>query len=192
MAAPALSQAYLEAVSRVLLVNYYGEILTLEILSRLARDTKNAAYQRLLATHVPDEVRHAERTKALLLQRGVDPQRDGSPTEFTYHQLFTELGRGEPGAVLALLGENEALSAAHFGELLRIGRAQGDAGLVALYEEIRADELAHSRSIFQVLPKDDAAIAQARQRARQGLAACVNRHYATLLANYGGAPADTP
>jgi hypothetical protein len=175
---------YIELMNEVLAVNYFGEVLTVELISNLIKQNGYYRYHSLLTRQLLDETRHANITRKLLLDRGHDPLRDNRLTDFTFHDIFRDfMGRGGD-AVLALLGENERISSGNFERLVRIAKTQGDDTLVSLYSEIVNDEVTHTKQIFRWLPKDDPAVEKAREEGRTRMQKSFNPKYLRLFSRY--------
>lgn len=173
--------AYLQRMNDVLAVNYYGEVLTLELLARLLSSPLAPRYRTLLTRQLLDEARHAHAVRALLQARGRDPVRDDGETDFTFHQIFHDFGRGSVEEALACVAENERLSSRNFSQILRIVDAVDDAPVRSLYREILADEINHSNALMAVLP-DDPAVMAARQDARTRMERTMSPRYLALYA----------
>jgi demethoxyubiquinone hydroxylase (CLK1/Coq7/Cat5 family) len=188
-----VDDAYLQRMNAVLAVNYYGEVLTLELLARLLASPESRPYRSLLGRQLMDETRHAHAVRALLLSRGRDPVRDDSETDFTFHQVFLDYGRGSVQEAMACIAENERLSARHFSQILRIAEAVGDTELSSLYREILADEINHSNGLMAVLTTEPAVVAvrkSARTRMERGISgrylALYAAHHPAWLARQSG------
>ena len=168
-------------MNAVLAVNYYGEVLTLELLARLLASPASAPYRSLLSRQLVDETRHAHAVRALLQSRGRDPVQDDGEVDFTFHQVFQDFGRGSVEEALACVAENERLSARSFSQILRIADDVGDSAVQSLYREILADEINHSNGLMAILP-DDPAVLAARKDARTRMERGVSQRYLALYA----------
>jgi hypothetical protein len=176
------AEEHSELVNDVLVTNYFGELLTVELLSRFLQ--RFGSWSEALTTRqLMDEARHAHVTRALLRERGCDPQRGHDVTAFTYHQLFAAWSMRSAEEMLAFLGQNERSSSRNFAALIRVGEAAGDDALVGVYGEILNDESNHARSIFAALPDTDEIRALART-AEHEMRATFNFGYARLAAAY--------
>lgn len=144
---------YSALMNKVLISNYWGEVVTAEVLARLLEgevpDGARAALERLLS----DEKRHAEKVRGLLLSRGEDPLK-ADRTAFAYLGLFEDYGL-RPKEQLPFLAEFERLSGPTFGGLVRVARKVDDAELVKVYAEILRDEVGHSRVLDSCLPESE-------------------------------------
>ena len=186
-----MEAAYIDLMNQVLSVNYYGEVLTVELLAHSMASPSGYRYRSLLARQLVDETRHANMTRALLLDRGFDPLREDQRTEFTFHELFGTYG-GRDEVTLAFLGENERLSSRNFSRLVRIARANEDAPVAKLYSEILNDEVNHAANLFEVLPSGSELIAQTRDEARRAMAKRLNFRYLRLFTAYPAARTKDP
>ncbi len=173
--------AYLQRMNDVLAVNFYGEVLTLELLARLLSSPLAPRYRSLLTRQLLDETRHAHAIRALLQSRGRDPVREDGETAFTFHEVFQSFGRGSVEEALACVAENERISSRNFSQILRIAEAEGDGALHSLYREILADEINHSNALMAVLP-DDPAVLAARKDARARMERSMSPRYLALYA----------
>ncbi len=176
-----LDNDYLQRMNDVLAVNYYGEVLTLELLAKLLASAASAPFRTLLSRQLLDETRHAHAIRALLRQRGRDPVVDDRETDFTFHQVFLDHGRGSVEEALACVAENERLSARNFSQILCIADAVGDKAVGSLYREILADEIRHSNGLMAVLP-DEPSVRAARQDARIRMERALSERYLALYA----------
>lgn len=181
-----LDDEYIQLINDVVAVNYYGELLTVELLSGLLRQSKAPYYRDILARQLMDETRHANVTRELLLKRGRDPIREDSVVEFTYHHLFREWSKLDFEEVLACLGANERSSSRNFATLIKVGNEAGDRELAAIYSEILNDESNHAHHIFAALP-DTPVIRGVAERATAAMHACFNLRYARLRLVYPAA-----
>lgn len=184
-----LSEDYVELSNRVLAVNYYGELVTAELIARLISRGKLYGYRDLLARQLLDETRHANVTRELSRLRGRDPLREDSRVEFTFLELFRDFSQRTDEEILAFLGENEIVSSRNFSQLIRIADGRGDTPLVGLYSEILNDEVTHSTSILSRLPINDPHIESVRAEARARMKKAFNWHYARLLLAFSPAAA---
>jgi len=173
--------AYLQRMNDVLAVNYYGEVLTLELLARLLASPLAARHRTLLTRQLLDENRHAHAVRALLRSRGRDPVVDDRETDFTFHGVFQDFGQGSVEEALACVAENERLSSRNFSQILRIADAVDDPQVRSLYREILADEINHSNALMAVLP-DDPAVIEARRDARTRMERSMSPRYLALYA----------
>jgi hypothetical protein len=179
-----LDVRFVHQLNDVVAVNYYGEVLAVELISKLLTDKHFYRYREILSRQLVDETRHANITRKFLLARGRDPLRDDRPGDFTFSEIFRDfMARGGEG-VLALLGENEKISSRNFTNLIQIGAAQHDEELVSLYSEILNDEVTHTTQIFKWLPQNDPAIDKARDEARKRMTETFNPRYLRLFARY--------
>ncbi len=164
-------------------VNYWGELLTWRLLDGLLERPEVEPWRALLEGQRDDEIRHTAQTRALLVGWGQDPEGSGAVTDFTFHDVFMDFAGRDALSAMACVGENEALSARHFSQLSRIARTAGDPEVVALYREIMADEVSHSRAILAALPQTPA-VAAARQEARERMEAALSEPYLRLYLRY--------
>lgn len=167
-------------VSEVLAVNYYGEVLTTELLAHLLATPQGQERAALLTRQLLDETRHAHLTRSLLLSRGYDPLERDARDAFTFAQVFESFARRPADEVLAFLAENERLAAAHFHRLIELGRKLQDAELVALYSEITTDEVNHANALLSSLDGSDPRLRGVRAEARSAMQRCVNLRYLRL------------
>ena len=172
---------YRALMSDVLAVNYWGEVLTLELLARALAAGPPDPWRAMMSRQLLDETRHANLTRRLLLDRGVEP-RLGERGDFTFHGVFMDYGRRGLTEALACVGENERLSARHFGQLVRIAQEAGDGEVVSLYREILVDEITHSQNILAALPADVPAVTAAREDARGRMERAFSEPYLRLYA----------
>ncbi|MCA9729591.1 MAG: ferritin-like domain-containing protein [Candidatus Eisenbacteria bacterium] len=175
-----MNETYLRLTSDVLAVNYYGEVLTIELISDLLARSEYRRYRGILSRQLLDETRHANITRALLRERDRDPLVHDARSDFTYHALFEEFARRGGDAVLAFLGENETISSRNFSQLIRIADRHHDDELVALYSEILNDEVTHANTILGALPPHDPMVEAVRREARQRMARTLNMRYLRL------------
>ncbi len=175
-----LDEAYVQHMNDVLAVNYFGEVLALELLARVLSTREAAPYRTLLGRQVVDEARHASAVRSLLRSRGRDPLRDDAETDFTYHRVFADHGQGSVEEALACVAENERLSARNFGQLLRIADGVGDSEVASLYREILVDEINHSTGLIAALP-DEPAVRAVRRDARLRMERTYSRAYLALF-----------
>ena len=178
-----LDQTYVELTNDVLAVNYWGELLTVELLSGLLRRDLPAELSRLVSRQLMDETRHANITRAFLIQRDRDPIRDDGVVEFTYHNLFLQWAERSLEETLAFLGSNERSSSRNFGSLIRVGKAANDMPMVAIYSEILNDEASHAHNIFEIL-KGAPGVEEWSALAHQQMNASFNLRYAKLVMAY--------
>ncbi len=176
-----MDPAYRQRMNDVLAVNFYGEVLTLELLARLLSSPVAPRYRTLLTRQLLDETRHAHAIRALLRTRGRDPVHDDGETDFTFHRVFHDYGRGSVEEALACVAENERLSSRNFSQILKIAEAADDGEVVSLYREILADEINHSSALMAVLP-DDPAVLAARADARGRMERAFSPRYLALFA----------
>jgi Ferritin-like domain len=177
---------YIQLTNDVLAVNYWGELLTVELLATLLRRRPSREFAQIVVRQLMDETRHANVTRALLLERGRDPVREDSVAEFTYHKLFREWSEGSVEDVLTFLGSNERSSSRNFSSLIKVGIAAGDDSLVSIYSEILNDEVKHAYDVFALLP-DTAATKAVCDRADEAMQAALNMRYARLVMSYPAA-----
>jgi hypothetical protein len=174
-----MDDAYVALLNGVLAVNYYGEVLTVEILSRLLGGAIGHRYRDLLARQLLDETRHANITRKLMLERGRDPLRDARREDFTFYSLFREFADRDE-ETLAFLGENEALSARNFNRIIGLAREAEDSAVVSMYSEILNDEVNHSTALFKAIP-NDAATAAVRATAKARMRRALSFPYLQLF-----------
>ncbi len=178
-----LDEKYVQLTNDVLAVNYWGELLTVELLAGLLRRRPSAEFAGIVVRQLMDETRHANVTRALLLERGRDPVREDGVAEFTYHKLFREWSKGSVEEVLTFLGSNERSSSRNFSSLIKVGIAAGDEQLVTIYSEILNDEVKHAYSIFDRVP-DTAETRALSAQANAAMKAALNLRYAKLVMAY--------
>jgi len=178
-----LNDKYVQLSNAVLAVNYWGELLTVELLAGLLRREMGYDFRDIISRQLMDETRHANVTRALLLERGRDPIRDDGVIEFTYHKLFGEWSQRPYEEVLTFLGSNEKSSSRNFSSLVKVGTAAGDEQLVTVYSEILNDEVNHSHNIFLALP-DTPEIQNLSQQAAAAMKAAFSKRYAKLVLAY--------
>jgi hypothetical protein len=178
-----LSDSYIQLTNDVLAVNYWGELLTVELLSGLLERDLSAERQALVARQLMDETRHANITRSFLQERGRDPIRDDSVLDFTYHRLFRDYAARSVEDVLTFLGSNERSSSRNFSALVKVGMAACDEALVALYSEILNDEVTHAHNIFASLP-DTAEVKALADQAQTAMRSTFNRRYGKLVLAY--------
>jgi hypothetical protein len=178
-----MDAAYIQLVNDVLAVNYWGELLTVELLASLYRRDSTRGFRPLIARQLMDETRHANLTRALLLERGRDPVREDGVSEFTYHELFREWSKRSVDEALIFLGSNERSSSRNFSSLIKVGLTAGDEQLVAIYSEILNDEVKHAANIFDRIPDTPEAKA-VLEKANGAMKAAFNLRYVNLLAAY--------
>ena len=178
-----LSEDYVRLTNDVLAVNYWGELLTVELLSGLLKRDVLPSYQTLIARQLMDETRHANVTRAFLRERGRDPAVDDSVAEFTYRHLFLEWSKRSPEDVLVFLGSNERSSSRNFSSLIRVGQTNADEQLIAIYSEILNDEVNHSHNIFEALPKTPE-VELLSEQAAAAMRAAFNKRYGRLVMAY--------
>lgn len=178
-----LDETYLHLTNDVLAVNYWGELLTVELLAGLLRRRPSHEFSQIVVRQLMDETRHANVTRTLLLERGRDPVRDDGVAEFTYHRLFREWSKGSVEEVLTFLGSNERSSSRNFSSLIKVGVAAGDEQLVGIYSEILNDEVKHAFSIFERVP-DTAETKALCDKANAAMKAALNLRYAKLVKAY--------
>jgi hypothetical protein len=179
-----VDKGYVELCNDVLAVNYYGEVLTVELMSRLLAQRAYDKYRQILARQLLDETRHANLTRRLLLSRGRDPLRTDDPSVFTFEKQFEEFGGRGGDATLAFLAENERISSRNFDLIIRIARQNGDEEMASLYGEILNDEVAHSHNLLAALPQNDPAVLAVREEAREQMRRCLSLRYMRFVAAY--------
>ncbi len=165
-------------MNEVLSVNYYGELLAIDLLGRAVG---SGVSRDLLLRQQHDEARHAEQTRVLLLARGYDPDLQDSPAIFSFAPVFAEYTGGGPLPALACLCENEILASRNFRLLARIAGAFGDTEVEALYRAIAVEEAGHAAALAAALP-DDPDVAASRAAARVQMERVVSDRYLRLLA----------
>lgn len=180
----ALSAEYVHLLNRVLAVNYYGEVMTVEVLSDLLRKGTHDRYRSMIVRQLLDETRHANITRKLLLERGLDPLVESSRSDFTFAKLFLEFAARGGDHVLVFLGENENLSSRNFSTLIRIATRQGDTLTTSLYSEILNDEVRHSHAIRSALPANDPDILQTRMDAQNRMKRLYNNAYLRFYSRF--------
>ena len=178
-----MDAAYSQLVNNVLAVNYWGELLTVELLAGLSRRSAASPFRPIIARQLMDETRHANLTRALLLERGRDPIREDGVSEFTYHELFREWSKRSIDEVLIFLGSNERSSSRNFSSLIKVGLAAGDEQLVTIYSEILNDEVKHAANIFERVP-DTPETKTILEQATAAMKAGFNLRYVNLFAAY--------
>lgn len=178
-----LDETYVRLTNDVLAVNYWGELLTVELLSGLLRRELTGDMTRLVTRQMMDETRHANVTRSLLNERGRDPLRDDGVAEFTYHKLFREWAGRSIEETLTFLGTNETSSSRNFSTLVRVGLAQGDEQLVTLYSEILNDEVNHAHNIFDLLDGTPG-LEEHRELADAQMKRAMNMRYLRLAAAF--------
>lgn len=181
-----MDDRYIALTNNVLNVNYWGEVLAVELLAHLLSGRPTDDFTRLITRQLMDETRHANVTRALLLDRGTDPIRQGGPEEFTYNRLFTQWRGRSVEEVLLFIGTNERVATRNFSSLIRVGRHEGDDALVGLYSEILNDEVKHTHDVFDTVP-ETAANAAAITEAETDLSGAFSRRYMELGAAYRSA-----
>jgi Ferritin-like domain len=178
-----LDEKYIRLTNDVLAVNYWGELLTVELLAGLLRRRPSHEFSEIVVRQLMDETRHANVTRALLLERGRDPVREDGVAEFTYHKLFREWSKGSVEEVLTFLGSNERSSSRNFSSLIKVGISAGDEQLVTIYSEILNDEVKHAYNIFDRVPDTPETRALSDQ-ANAAMKAALNLRYAKLVQAY--------
>jgi hypothetical protein len=178
-----LDDKYVQLTNDVLAVNYWGELLTVELLAGLLRRRPSHEFAGIVVRQLMDETRHANVTRALLLERGRDPVREDGVAEFTYHKLFREWSKGSIEEVLTFLGTNERSSSRNFSSLIKVGVAAGDDQLVTIYSEILNDEVKHAYNIFDRIP-DTAETRALCDQANAAMKAALSLRYAKLVKAY--------
>lgn len=173
---------YRHAMNEVLSVNYYGELLAIELLERAAG---TGLSRDLLLRQQREEARHAEQTRTLLLARGYDPDVVDAPAAFSFAPVFTLYMGGDALPALACLCENEILAARNFRLLARIARSFGDAEVEGMYRTIAVEEAGHAAALAAALP-DDADVVAARASSRARMERVVSVRYLRLLAAAAG------
>ena len=174
---------YIQLTNDVLVVNYWGELLAVELLAALLAQENSYAYRKLLTRQLLDETRHANITREFLLDRGRDPIRDDTVAASTYAKLFEEWVSKSFEEALTFLGTNERSSSRNFASLIKVGQGADDEPLVSLYSEILGDEANHARNIFAALPKSDE-LAHASAGASAQMKATFNLPYGKLAQAY--------
>lgn len=178
-----LSEEYIRLTNDVIAVNYWGELLTVELLSGLLKRDLPPAFQSIIPRQLMDETRHANVTRAFLRERGRDPVAEDGVAEFTYDHLFREWSDRSVEEILVFLGCNERSSSRNFSSLVRVGMAEEDEALVTIYSEILNDEVNHAHNIFHTLPDAQQPPGLVEQ-AEAAMRSAFNKRYGRLLLAY--------
>lgn len=182
-----MDETYRARMSRVLVSNYWGELLLVEVFASLFARPEFYAHRAVLARLLVDETRHAHLIRRLLTRRGHDPHAEGGPESFAYRRLFQSCNERDATALLALLLEFERQSGPTFRRFMRVAERYADAELVSTYSEILNDEVRHGTCLNACLRESVGKggaerLRAARHASAQELQKTFNRRYLELYA----------